>query len=127
MELAGEAGSLLKIEESVADAIAKGKEEWVEKAPLFRVTEFGLTEEEQANPKVKYYKTVPGEEEDFWSRAETLVLAALEEYAEHAQPGEAVRRRLFASDAAKGFAFIHPGLPQAHRMTTPRGVIPTGR
>lgn len=108
MELAGEAGSLLKIEESLADAIAKGKEEWVEKAPLFRVTEFGLTEEEQANPKVKYYKTVPGEEEeDFWSRAETLVLAALEEYAEHAQPGEAVRRRLFASDAAKGFAFIH--------------------
>ena len=106
MELAGEAGSLLKIEESLAEAIAKGKEEWVEKAPLFRVTEFGLTETEQANPTVKYYKTVPGEEEDFWSRAETLVLAALEDYAHQAQGLEASRRRMFAQDASRGFAFI---------------------
>jgi hypothetical protein len=106
MELAGEAGSLLKIEESLADAIAKGKEEWVEKAPLFRVMEFGLTEETQANPKVKYYKSVPGEEEDFWNRAEALVLVALEGYAEHAQTASASRRRMFAADAANGFSFI---------------------
>jgi len=106
MELAGEAGSLLKIEESLADAIAKGKEEWVEKAPLFRVMEFGLTETEQANPKVKYYKTLPGEEEDFWSRAEALVLAALEDYAHQAQGLEASRRRMFAQDAARGFALV---------------------
>lgn len=106
MELAGEAGSLLKIEESLADAIAKGKEEWVEKAPLFRVMEFGLTEETQANPKVKYYKSVPGEEEDFWNRAEAMVLTALEDYAEHAQGAEASRRRMFVRDASRGFAFI---------------------
>lgn len=106
MELAGEAGSLLKIEESLANAIAKGKKEWVEKAPLFRVMEFGLTEATQTNPKVKYYKTVPGEEEDFWNRAEAMVLAALEDYAQQAQDSEASRRRMFARDAAEGFAFI---------------------
>ena len=106
MKLAGEAGSLLKIEESLADAIAQGKEEWVEKAPLFRVMEFGLTEETQANPKVKYYKHIPGEEEDFWNRAEALVLAALEDYAEHAKGAEASRRRMFIADATRGFAFV---------------------
>jgi len=106
MELAGEAGSLLKIEDSLAEAIATGKEEWVEKAPLFRVMEFGLTEDTQANPKVKYYKSVPGEEEDFWNRSEAMVLAALEDYATHTQGSHAARRRLFALDAARGFAFI---------------------
>src|SRR5690606_10578763 len=55
---------------------------------------------------VKYYKTVPGEEEDFWSRAETLVLAALADYAHQAQGLEASRRRMFAQDASRGFAFI---------------------
>jgi len=106
MKLAGEAGSLLKIEESLAEAIAKGKQEWEEKLPLFRVTEFGLTEETQATPKVKYYKSVPGEEEDFWNRAEAMVLAALEDYAEQAQGTQAVRKRMFVDDAARGLAFI---------------------
>lgn len=106
MELAGEAGSLLKIEESLADAIAKGKEEWVEKAPLFRVMEFGLTEETQANPKVKYYKNVPGEEEDFWNRAELLVLSALDDFASQAGQTDSAGRTMFARDAARGFAFI---------------------
>jgi len=106
MELAGEAGSLLKIEDSLADAIAKGKDEWEAKLPLFRVTEFGLTEKMQAKPKVKYYKTVPGEEEDFWSRAGAMVLEALENYADQAQGTEASRRQMFVQDAARGFAFI---------------------
>jgi Eco57I restriction-modification methylase len=103
MELAGEVGSLLKIEESLADAIAKGKEEWEDKFPLFRVQEFGLGE---AKPKTSYVKFIRGEEEGFWNRAEALVLAALENYAEHAQGTTASRQRMFAQDAARGFAFI---------------------
>ena len=103
MELAGEAGSLLVIEESLADAIAKGKEEWEEKFPLFRVQEFGLGESE---PKTSYLKRIPGEEENFWNRAEALVLAALESYAEHARRAETSRHQMFARDAAQGFAFI---------------------
>ena len=103
MQLAGEAGSLLKIEETLADAIAKGRAEWEEKMPLFRVLEFGLGE---AQPQVSYARAVPGEGEDFWDRVETLVLAALEGYAERAENGGNYRRRLFAGDAARGFAFI---------------------
>ena len=103
MKLAGEAGSLLKIEESLTEAIAKGRAEWEEKMPLFRVETFRMTEEK---PKVNYTKIIPGEESDFWARAETLVFAALEEYAEKAEDGAGYQRRLFANDAAQGFALI---------------------
>lgn len=106
MELAGEAGSLLKVEYALADAIAAGKEEWIEKAPLFRVTEFGFTENTQAKPKVKYYKTLPGEEEDFWTQAEALVLTAIQDYASQAEGQRTTKLRMFAADAAGGFAFI---------------------
>ncbi len=103
MKLAGEAGSLLKIEESLTEAIAKGQAEWEDKMPLFRVETFRMTEEK---PKVNYVKMIPGEESDFWARAETLVFAALEEYAEKTEDGAGYQRRLFANDAAQGFALI---------------------
>lgn len=102
MKLAGEAGSLLKIEELLTEAIAKGRVEWEEKMPLFRVETFRMTEEK---PKVNYVKVVPGEGVDFWERAEALVLAALEEYVWQAD-NNSYQRRLFAEDAARGFAFI---------------------
>jgi hypothetical protein len=101
MKLAGEAGSLLKIEESLAAAIETTKEEWETRYPLLRVLEFGLTEE----PKVRFEKYVPGRDDDFWSRAEVLVLAALEEYAEQAG-SRTFQTRLFTDDAARGFAFV---------------------
>ena len=103
MKLAGEAGSLLKIEESLTEAIAKGRAEWEDKMPLFRVETFRITEEK---PKVNYVKVVPGVEADFWTRAESLVLAALEEYATQAGDKVNYQRHLFAEDAAQGFAFI---------------------
>lgn len=106
MELAGEAGSLLKIEESLTTAIAKGRAEWEEKMPLFRVTEFSMTETLKQIPRYRYYKTIPGEEADFWDRAETLVLTALEDYATQVGDGGGFQRRLFAEDAVRGFAFI---------------------
>lgn len=107
MELAGEAGSLLKIEESLTEAIERGRAEWDEKLPLFRVETFRMTGgEEIGPPKVNYLKVVPGEEADFWDRAEGLVLAALEAYAQRAENGRSYARRLFAGDAARGFAFI---------------------
>jgi hypothetical protein len=103
MELAGEAGSLLKIDEALTDAVTAGREEWEEKSPLFRVTEFGLDED---SPRTRYLKFIPGAMDDFWTRAEALVLAALESYAEQALNGGGFQRRLFAADAARGFAFI---------------------
>lgn len=78
MELAGETGSLLKIEEDLRGKI----EELRDKAgPLFA-------------------------QGDFWQNTEKHVLAALREYAERAANGRATRRHLFAEDAKQGFAFI---------------------
>jgi hypothetical protein len=102
MQLAGEAGSLLKIEEELREAVRKGQEEWEEKQPLFRFTEFSLTD----TPKESYVRYVPGEGVSFWQRAETLVLEALRDYARHAANGGRLQRLLFAEDAEHGFSFI---------------------
>jgi len=102
MELAGEAGSLLKIEETLRDAIITARQQAEEKSPLFRVLEFGLNEP----PKEQVFQVLAGEERDFWNQAETLALAALRAYAEQAENGGGYRRRLFVEDAGQGFAFI---------------------
>jgi hypothetical protein len=44
--------------------------------------------------------------EDFWETAEERIYAALRDYSEHAENGSGFQRRLFAEDAASGFAFI---------------------
>lgn len=81
MRLAGEAGSLLKMESHIASAL----EEAARRAgPLF----------------------VRGAA-DFWSQAETRLLQALETYATEATAADLGRRRLFAEDAAQGIAYIH--------------------
>ncbi len=102
MELAGEAGSLLKIEETLRDAIAAARKASVEKAPLFSVLEYGIdyqTEEQKRQSSNTNYSY-------FWSYADALVLAALQEYIAEIDNGGSYRRRLFAEDAAQGFALI---------------------
>lgn len=104
MKLAGEAGSLLRIDKDLEDAIAKGRAEWEERLPLFRVTEYGINVEGKAS----LVSEVPGEGSDFWTRSEALVDHALRAFASGAaQPAAAsFRRGLFAEDAARGLAFI---------------------
>jgi len=94
MELAGEAGSLLKVEETLRDAIAAAREVSAEKSPLFRVLEYDLGGD------------FAGKVLDFWDYAERLVIEALQEYAERSANGVGYRKRLFAGDAAQGFSFI---------------------
>ena len=103
MELAGELGSLLKIELRLQDAIAEGQKEWEERLPLFRVVEYGLGGE----TKEKYVRFVEGRDNDFWSKAEQLTLHALRRYAaKQSANGKATARRLFAEDAEHGFALV---------------------
>jgi hypothetical protein len=83
MRLAGEMGVLLRIEKHLERAIARGRNDWEQELPLFRVESF-----------------------DFWNRAERLVLTALEDYADAAGGAGVARRRLFAEDAAHGFALV---------------------
>ncbi len=45
-------------------------------------------------------------DEQFWQAAEHRIYEALRAYAEQAENGSGFRRRLFADDAAQGFAFI---------------------
>lgn len=90
MALAGEAGSLLKIEETLREAVAAAREASAGQNPLFKALDYDLGAGDL----------------DFWDHAEDLVLAALQDYAEAAANGAAYRRRLFAGDAAQGFAFI---------------------
>jgi hypothetical protein len=100
MRHAGEMGLLLRVEQDLARAIEKGREEWEDRLPLFRVAEFDIA---RSSPG-KLMSTVPGEEDDFWEKAEKLVFHALSKYASSATNGKAARRRLFAEDAAQGFA-----------------------
>lgn len=106
MALAGEMGVLLKIERTLAAAIAKAREEWEEKLPLFRVAEYGLSGDGVSVTSEQNVRLVPGEALDFWEKAERLVFKALEEYADAARGAGVARRRLFADDAAHGFALI---------------------
>ena len=115
MRLAGEAGSLLKIEEEIRSAIEDARDAWQKLATkpleLFTTTELNqlstapeLTGLEQA---VSCLTTDPRPmSTDFWERIEERIYAALRDYAEQAENGGGFQRRLFAEDAARGFAFI---------------------
>jgi hypothetical protein len=86
MQLAGEAGSLLKIEEEIRTAIDIARKEWLKQQ------EDLLTRKD-------------GSQKEFFNTAEQQVIEALRTYAEQAEAGS-YQRRLFADDAARGFAFI---------------------
>jgi hypothetical protein len=96
MKLAGEMGTLLKIEQELARAIEKGRAEWEDALPLFRVADYGLggISNERSS----------GEQEDFWTKAEKLVFRSLADYSATTSGVGGARRRLFAEDAVQGFA-----------------------
>jgi len=103
MQLAGEAGSLLKIEEEIRSAIEDAKKQWkagpkMEQSQLFD----GEKLKQQAIP-LDYSGLT---ESEFWDQLEEKIYAALRNYAEQAENGGGFQRRLFAEDAARGFAFI---------------------
>ena len=104
MQLAGEAGSLLKIEEEIRDIIAQAKKLW-KAGP--KMEQMGLFGEGPAKPEqTKLPFDFSGiTDERFWVEAEEKLYQALQEYAEVAGK-QGYQRRLFADDAARGFAFI---------------------
>ena len=104
MKLAGEAGSLLKIEEEIRTAIADAKKLWKEGPKLEQTRLFH--DLEAAKQKELKIDTSGITDEQFWEQAEQRIYDALEAYAEQAENGGGFQRRLFADDAAQGFAFI---------------------
>lgn len=105
MKLAGEAGSLLKIEEEIAGTVAEAKQKWLA-GP--KPEQFRLFANDIATPvQQELGLDVTGiTDEIFWEKAEERIYAALQSYAERAEHDDGYQRRLFADDAARGFAFI---------------------
>lgn len=104
MKLAGEAGSLLKIEEEIQSAIEEAKSQKDDNVLEVQGGLFGENKWEVREGK-RYYNF--GDiDHDFWEQAEQLILTQLELYAESASGSGYGQKRMFADDAAKGFAFI---------------------
>src|SRR5262249_16234495 len=101
MALAGEAGSLLRIEEEICSAISEARA-LAESQPVPR--QAGLFPEDK-KPEPKKLDLQGILDDRFWQKAEQRIYVALEAYAEQAEIG-GFQRRLFANDAAQGFAFI---------------------
>lgn len=104
MQLAGEAGSLLKIEEEIHDIVTEAKRLWKSEPKLTQMGLFGessVTLEQKELPLDFTGIT----DERFWEGAEDKLYQALQEYSEQAGV-QSYQKRLFAEDAANGFAFI---------------------
>ena len=104
MKLAGEAGSLLKIENEIAGAVAEAKEKWLARPRLKQRRLF--SEEPRLVQRELDLEVSRITDANFWDEAEERIYAALRAYAEQAELGGGYQRRLFADDAARGFAFI---------------------
>jgi hypothetical protein len=104
MQLAGEAGSLLKIEEDIRSAISGAKGQWTAGPQLEQTNLFAdLEPAKQKELKIDLSGIT---DETFWEQAEERIYAALRDYAEQAENGGGFQRSLFAEDAARGVAFI---------------------
>jgi hypothetical protein len=105
MTLAGEAGSLLRIEEEIRATIAEAKKIWEQEPHHEQKTLFAeLASKQNGGQKRLDLSGITTDE--FWERAEERIYDALAAYAEQAEESGGLKRRLFADDAAQGFAFI---------------------
>ena len=101
MQLAGELGSLLRIDRALEQAVGQAREQFKTEQmqqlllpgfePATRQLGFDLSDISDAS---------------FFDSAEERIVAALAAYAAQAPASMTVRRRLFAEDAAQGIAFI---------------------
>jgi hypothetical protein len=114
MKLAGEAGSLLKIEEEIRDAVAEAKKQWVRETaqatdrkgqPLLFTQ--GVLDQLGGEPKQpSLFDFSDFNDDQFFEQGESRVIDALRCYAENAQNGQRLQWRLFTEDAVRGFAFV---------------------
>ena len=105
MKLAGEAGSLLKIEDEIRKEVAEAKRQF-EKGGLSEQPSLPGMENEAKGSVAKRYAVRKLQGREFFEQAEDKVVEALRAYAEKAHNGDRMKRRLFADDAVRGFAFV---------------------
>src|SRR5208337_4475722 len=101
--LAGEAGSLLKIEEEIRDAVSEARRQG-RIGPV--TTQMMLFGEQKPEERQQRFDLSGITDSQFFEQAESKVVDALRRYSEQAQNGQRLQRRLFTDDAVTGFAFI---------------------
>ena len=111
MKLAGEAGSLLKIEDEIRGPIGEARKRWESQSEhardkkgrtlLFTV---GQMEDLARDPRPTLDLTGITDDE-FWDEAEPRLLSELQKYATRAANGRE-SNNVYAEDAAHGFAFV---------------------
>ena len=102
LQQAGELGSLLRPEEDLHAAMEEVRRQWRVPVVPHQITLLGPDQ-----PPLQYTLDL-GEavDRDFWEAVDALVFQALAEYAEAQDNGRRALRRLFARDAARGWAFL---------------------
>lgn len=114
MKLAGEAGSLLKIEDEIRDTIAAAKAQWVRETthatdrrgqPLL-FTQAAMDHLAGKPLQRSLFDLSDITDDQFFEQAEAEVINALRRYAELAQADQRLQRTLFSEDAVRGFAFV---------------------
>jgi hypothetical protein len=103
MRLAGEMGSLLKIEEEIRGAVAVAKAQW-EREPKPR--KVSLFPEARKPVQPELYDLSGITEAQFWEEAEGKILESLHSYAKGTSGEQRFSRNLFAEDVARGFGFV---------------------
>jgi hypothetical protein len=101
MNLAGELGTLLRVENAIQSSLTKAREEYVRQAEQTGHLP-GLEPERQQEA----FDLSQIDDVRFFEEAEDLLLSALRRFAESASGGSGIRRWLFADDAAQGIALI---------------------
>jgi len=99
MELAGELGSLLRIDRALERAVAEARRQFLAEEQL-QLPGFAKP------PRQLAFDLSDVSDASFFDSAEERIVAALAAYAAQAPATMTVRRRLFAEDAAQGIAFI---------------------
>jgi hypothetical protein len=104
MELAGEAGTLLKIEKEIEDAIAGAKSIWQQQnQTLNQFPDLAKVAKQRGDVD---FDVSDIDDEGFWNQAEQKILDALASYASSTSSSMTEQKRLFAADAENGFSFI---------------------
>ncbi|RME46937.1 MAG: SAM-dependent methyltransferase [Chloroflexi bacterium] len=102
LQQADELGSLLRLEADLHRLQAELHAEWKVPVVPYRTTLVGPDRQ----PVQRILDLGSAADRDFWENLEALVLDALQRFAEEQSNGRRALRRLFARDAARGWAFL---------------------
>ncbi len=101
MRHAGDLGTLLRIEASLQNAVARAREQFVREQAERQPALPGMV----SRPKHAFDLSGVSDER-FFETADERILRALADFAAQTSGAQSVRRRLFAHDASQGIAFI---------------------